>query len=209
MSVHPPVTEQSTIVRMPRLSNAGTRHGSFQPYPRGSKLSRQLQQPHVTLVEYKTARFLITDEPNAHNMENFVMVFKLHNVRKLVRVCKATYDKEPLESVGIEVVDLEYDDGAPPPDVVIEKWFQLITDVCQQGPGSCIAVHCKAGLGRAPALVAAALIELGLPYDEAVEMIRGQRNGALNARQVQYLKNFHPKKRLRNIKSQSDRCQLL
>lgn len=44
--------------------------------------------------------------------------------------------------------DLEYDDGAPPPDVVIEKWFQLITDVCQQGPGSCIAVHCKAGLGR-------------------------------------------------------------
>ncbi|CAH8596205.1 unnamed protein product [Schistosoma mattheei] len=148
MSVYPPVTEQSTVVRMPRLSNADTRHGSFQPYPRGSKLSRQLQQPHVTLVEYKTARFLITDEPNAHNMENFIMVFKLHNVRKLVRVCKATYDKEPLESVGIEVVDLEYDDGAPPPDVVIEKWFQLITDVCQHGPGSCIAVHCKAGLGR-------------------------------------------------------------
>ncbi|VDO93152.1 unnamed protein product [Schistosoma curassoni] len=82
MSVYPPVTEQSTIVRMPRLSNADTRHGSFQPYPRGSKLSRQLQQPHVTLVEYKTARFLITDEPNAHNMENFIMVrcISMHQV---------------------------------------------------------------------------------------------------------------------------------
>ncbi|VDQ14780.1 unnamed protein product [Trichobilharzia regenti] len=31
---------------------------------------------------------------------------------------------------------------------VIDKWFQLITDVCQQGPGSCIAVHCKAGLEK-------------------------------------------------------------
>ncbi|KAH8856704.1 Protein tyrosine phosphatase type IVA 2 [Schistosoma japonicum] len=145
MSVHSPVSQNNPVVRIPRLSNS---HGSFQSCSRGSKLSRQLQEPHVTLVEYKAVRFLITDEPNSWNMENFVMVFKLHNVRKLVRVCKATYDKEPLESVGIEVVDLEYDDGAPPPDQVIDKWFQLITDVCHQGPGSCIAVHCKAGLGR-------------------------------------------------------------
>nr|CAH8866758.1 unnamed protein product [Trichobilharzia regenti] len=209
MSVHPPVTANNSVVRIARHSNVNNRHGSFQSFSSGSKLSRQLQQPHVTLVEYKSAHFLITDEPTACNMENFVMVCKLHNVRKLVRVCKANYGKETLETAGIEVVDLEYDDGAPPPDQVIDKWFQLITDVCQQGPGSCIAVHCKAGLGRAPALVAAALIELGLPYDEAVEMIRGQRNGALNARQIQYLKNFRPRKRLRNIKSQSDRCNIL
>nr|AAW25649.1 SJCHGC02067 protein [Schistosoma japonicum] len=184
-------------------------HGSFQSCFRGQNLSVQLQDLHVPWVEYKAVRFWIPEDRNSWNRENFVMVFNYHNVRKLVRVCKVTYDKELLESVGIEVVDLEYDDGAPPPDQVIDKWFQLITDVCHQGPGSCIAVHCKAGLGRAPALVAAALIELGLPYDEAVEMIRGQRNGALNARQVQYLKNFHPKKRLRNIKSQSDRCRIL
>lgn len=35
-----------------------------------------------------------------------------------------------------------------------------------------MAVHCVAGLGRAPVMVAIALIELGMKYEEAVETIR-------------------------------------
>ncbi|KAI7691004.1 Protein tyrosine phosphatase type IVA 3 [Sarcoptes scabiei] len=58
----------------------------------------------------------------------------------------------------------------------------------------CIAVHCVAGLGRAPVLVAIALIEAGLKYEDAVEMIRAARRGAINAKQLDYLSEYKPKK---------------
>lgn len=50
-----------------------------------------------------------------------------------------------------------------------------------------IAVHCVAGLGRAPALVAIALIEMGMQPLDAVEYIRRKRRGAFNNRQIMYI----------------------
>jgi protein tyrosine phosphatase type 4A len=42
-------------------------------------------------------------------------------------------------------------------------------------------------------LVAIALIEHGLSWQQAVEEIRKRRNGAINAHQLQHLKYFKPK----------------
>ena len=60
-----------------------------------------------------------------------------------------------------------------------------------------IGVHCVAGLGRAPVLVAVALIEAGLQPFEAINFIRKKRRGAINARQLKYLEGYRPKKKLR------------
>ena len=65
-----------------------------------------------------------------------------------------------------------------------------------------IGVHCVAGLGRAPVLVAVALIEAGLPPFEAINFIRKKRRGAINARQLKYLEGYKPKKKLRG----DDKC---
>lgn len=50
--------------------------------------------------------------------------------------------------------------------------MELVVQMSEGEQGSCIAVHCVAGLGRAPVLVAVALIEYGLKYHVAVEKIR-------------------------------------
>ena len=51
---------------------------------------------------------------------------------------------------------------------------------------------------RAPVLVALALIELGMKYEDAVELIRRKRRGAINAKQLSYLEKYRPKSRLKN-----------
>jgi hypothetical protein len=40
---------------------------------------------------------------------------KKHKVRDVVRVCEPSYKIEELKSEGINVTDLEFDDGTPPP----------------------------------------------------------------------------------------------
>lgn len=44
--------------------------------------------------------------------------------------------------------DWPFDDGAPPPGKVVEDWLSLLKSKFCDDPGSCVAVHCVAGLGR-------------------------------------------------------------
>merc|ERR1711965_375512 len=61
----------------------------------------------------------------------------------------------------------------------------------QQGQTPCIAVHCIAGLGRAPVLIAIALIEYGFgDTDRVVDFIRKRRKNAINMRQLQHLQDY-------------------
>uniref|UniRef100_A0A8D2K6U1 Uncharacterized protein n=1 Tax=Theropithecus gelada TaxID=9565 RepID=A0A8D2K6U1_THEGE len=49
----------------------------------------------------------------------------------------------------------------------------------------------------APVLVALALIEGGMKYEDAVQFIRQKQHGAFNSKQLLYLEKYHPKMRLR------------
>ncbi|XP_013375736.1 PREDICTED: protein tyrosine phosphatase type IVA 3 isoform X3 [Chinchilla lanigera] len=149
----------------------------------------RMNRPAPVEVSYRNMRFLITHNPTDATLSTFMEDLKKYGATTVVRVCEVTYDKAPLEKDGITVVvrghrghgdcpggkawqDWPFDDGAPPPSKVVEDWLSLLRAKFCDDPGSCVAVHCVAGLGRAPVLVALALIESGMKYEDAIQFIR-------------------------------------
>jgi protein tyrosine phosphatase type 4A len=149
-------------------------------------------KPAPAEIRYGNMRFLITDRPTDYTINQFIEELKKHNCREVVRVCEPTYQTGPLEKANIDVLDWEFPDGTPPPKEIRDKWIQLVKDRFRDDPGSCIAVHCVAGLGRAPVLVALALMETGMKYEDAVDLIRQHRRGAINQKQLAYLEKYKP-----------------
>uniref|UniRef100_A0A2I3FSH8 Protein tyrosine phosphatase type IVA 3 n=1 Tax=Nomascus leucogenys TaxID=61853 RepID=A0A2I3FSH8_NOMLE len=108
-------------------------------------------------ISYENMRFLITHNPTNATLNKFT---------------------EELKKYG------PFDDGAPSPNQIVDDWLNLLETKFHEEPGFCVAVHCVAELGRAPVLVALALIECGMKYEDAVQFIRQKRRGALNSKQL-------------------------
>ncbi|XP_063112995.1 protein tyrosine phosphatase type IVA 1 isoform X2 [Cavia porcellus] len=132
----------------------------------------RMNRPAPVEVTYKSMRFLITHNPTNATLNKFIEELKKYGVTTIVRVCEATYDTTLVEKEGIHVFDWPFDDGAPPSNQIVDDWLNLVKIKFREEPGCCIAVHCVAGLGRAPVLVALALIEGGMKYEDAVQFIR-------------------------------------
>lgn len=145
-----------------------------------------------SVIEYNQhLRFLIMDCPTNTTIKLYLKEFVRLNVTDVVRVCESTYDKA-LVSENVTVHDMPFKDGDVPPASVLKQWLQLVKQRVNEDPQpvpKTVAVHCVAGLGRAPVLVAIALIERGDDSLDAIEYVRKKRRGAFNNRQLDYLAN--------------------
>jgi protein tyrosine phosphatase type 4A len=148
-----------------------------------------------TTVEHGRMRFLITDQPDERQMKSYISMLKEHKVAHVARACEPTYKDTDLSPV--RVYEFQFDDGSAPPADVIRKWLDLCENcfINKQSPeylsdGERIAVHCVAGLGRAPVLVVIALIEDGMEPLEAAQFIRTRRKGALNTTQLHWVGQY-------------------
>lgn len=65
-----------------------------------------------------------------------------------VGLCLSPHLRLGVLTVGFPLQDWPFDDGAPPPGKVVEDWLSLLKAKFCDDPGSCVAVHCVAGLGR-------------------------------------------------------------
>jgi protein tyrosine phosphatase type 4A len=159
-------------------------------------------KPGISEISYRGLRFIIMDRPSDASMPQLIEQFKRANVKDVIRVCEPSYRTDLLAAAGIAVHDWQFDDGSPPPQEIIDKWFDLIKERHEQDENACFAVHCVAGLGRGPVMVALALMELGMKYEDTIEFVREKRRGAFNQKQLRYLSSYKPRNRLRNKKSE-------
>ena len=139
-------------------------------------------------------RFFICDAPSPSSLPTYVKELHRQKAKHLVRVCGATYNSEIVEKSGIHVHGWAFDDGAPPTQSVIDKWLALLESEKGKDPPTTIALHCVAGLGRAPILVAIAMVEYAdIPPLDAIGYVRQRRKGAINQVQLNWLMRYKPK----------------
>ncbi|KAJ2157629.1 hypothetical protein GGF46_004374 [Coemansia sp. RSA 552] len=172
-----------------------------------------------SLIDYsKKLRFLIMDCPSDGTIHLYLKEFARLNVTDVVRVCQPTYTKERVESCNVQVHDLPFKDGDVPPSNVLKRWVELVNTRLNSAMAAdpvgkktaeptTIAVHCVAGLGRAPVLVAVALIEKGMDPLDAIEHVRHKRRGAFNNKQIAYLGNEY--KRLSGSKGAASKISVI
>ncbi|XP_012497248.1 PREDICTED: protein tyrosine phosphatase type IVA 1-like isoform X3 [Propithecus coquereli] len=129
-----------------------------------------MNHPAPVEVTYRNMRFLITHNPTSATLNRFI---------------------EELKKYG--VLDWPFDDGSSPSNEIGDDWLSLVNIKFREEPGCCIAVHCVAGLGRTPVLVALELIESGMKNEDAVQFIRRKWHGAFNSKQLLYLQKYHSK----------------
>eukprot|EP00128_Syssomonas_multiformis_P006058 Colp12_sorted_trinity150504_noHs@32153 len=154
-------------------------------------MAKCVQSP--SLVEACGVSFLICDAPNDDGLSAFIETLIKYNVHDVVRISDKIYNAERLATSGIRVWDWPFPDGDAPPEEIISKWLMLVEDRFKKPGETCIAVHCVAGLGRAPALVVIALIERGMKPEDAIDLVRSKRKGAINSKQLRYLIKYKPR----------------
>mmetsp|Transcript_3231 Transcript_3231/g.5424 ORF Transcript_3231/g.5424 Transcript_3231/m.5424 type:complete len:180 (+) Transcript_3231:731-1270(+) len=150
----------------------------------------------ATVIDKGPLRIVITDAPSNLNMQSHLRELLQLNVKRVARACEPTYDTASLVSSGVTVHELQFKDGAPPSEEIRTKWLDLVEASFLKHEiedNERISVHCVAGLGRAPVLVAIALIEFcNMEPVDAVQYIRERRRGAINLKQFQYLEAYKP-----------------
>ncbi|SPJ10882.1 protein tyrosine phosphatase [Plasmodium sp. DRC-Itaito] len=151
---------------------------------------------HPTKIEHGKIKILILDAPTNDLLPLYIKEMKNYNVTDLVRTCERTYNDEEIQDAGINVHELIFPDGDAPTEDIVSNWLNIVNNVIKNN--CAVAVHCVAGLGRAPVLASIVLIEFGMDPIDAIVFIRDRRKGAINKRQLQFLKEYRKKKKKKN-----------
>jgi len=156
---------------------------------------------NYSVVNELGMKFVISRTPMNDTIQRYIDLWQSEGVKNVVRICNSSiYDTAPLKEVGITVHEMEFKDGTNPSSELIRRWMDLVNTVFPKKgaappeAGTAIAVHCVAGMGRAPMMVIIALIERGMDNKEAIKRVREIRGKCLNDKQVPFVISYKPHK---------------
>lgn len=116
------------------------------------------------------------------SVEDYVKIFKPMKVTAVVRLNNPQYDGNKFKTAGIHHYDLEFPDGSCPEE---SKWVKFL-EIAEKEP--CLAVHCKAGLGRTGTMIGLYIMKhYRFPAAAFIGWIRICRPGSILGPQQQWL----------------------
>ncbi|RAK71872.1 phosphoprotein phosphatase CDC14 [Aspergillus fijiensis CBS 313.89] len=119
--------------------------------------------------------------------KNVLTHFSSRSVGLVVRLNSELYSPSYFTALGINHVDMIFEDGTCPPLPLVRRFIKMAHEMITQKKKG-IAVHCKAGLGRTGCLIGAYLIyRYGFTANEIIAFMRFMRPGMVVGPQQHWL----------------------